>query len=65
MLNRDLLEQLEIIANILLKKTIAQLILSTTTILRVTSLQKKFVFETKISSSSLFASNLIDNLVIN
>jgi len=64
-LNRDLLERLEIIANILFKKTIAQLILLTTIILKVTSLRKRFVFETKISNSNLFVSNLIDNLVIN
>jgi len=64
-LNKDLLEQLKVIASILFKKTIAQSILLITTILKIIFLRKKFVFETKISSSSLFVSNLIDNLVIN
>jgi len=64
-LNRDLLKQLEVIASIFFKKTIAQLILLTTTILKITFLRKKFVFEIEISSSNLFVSSLIDNLVIN
>ncbi len=65
MLNRDSLERLEAIRSILLKKTTTQLTLSTTTILRMTSLRKEFVLKAKISSSSLFANNLIDDLVIN
>jgi len=63
-LNKDLLEQLKVIASILFKKIITQLILLTTTILKIISLQKKFVFKIEISSSNLFVSNLIDNLVI-
>jgi len=58
-------KQLEAIRSILLKKTIAQLILSTTTILRVMSLRKEFVLKTKIFNSSLSIRSLIDNLIIN
>jgi len=64
-LNRDLLERSRVIASILFKQTIAQLILLTITILKITFLQKRFVFEIEISSSSLSISSLIDNLVIN
>jgi len=64
-LNKELLEQLDIIRNILLNKTIAQLILSIAIILKVTLLQKKIVLETKILSSNLFIKNLIINLIIN
>ncbi len=64
-LNKELLRQSRVIRSILLKKTIAQLILLTTRILRVTSLQKEFVLKTKIFNSSLYARSLIDNLVIN
>jgi len=42
-LNRDLLERLKVIASIFFKKTIAQLILLTIAILRITSLRKKIV----------------------
>ena len=64
-LNKRLIEQSNIIKSILFKEIIAQLILSIAIILRVTFLQKKFVLKIKISSSSLFARNLIDNLIIN
>jgi len=64
-LNKELLERLDAIKSILFKKIIAQSILLTTTILRVTSLQKEFILKIEISSSSLFARNLIDNLIIN
>ena len=64
-LNRDLLEQLKVIANIFFKKIIVQSILLTTTILKIIFLQKKFVFKARMSSISLFVSNLINNLVIN
>jgi len=65
MLNRGSLGQLGAIRSILLKKTIAQLASPTTTILRVTPLRKGSVLKAEISSSSLFANNLIDDLVIN
>ncbi len=65
MLNRDSLEQLEAIRSILFKETTTQLTSLATTILRVTSLRKEFVLKARISSSSLFANNLIDDLVIN
>ena len=64
-LNKGLLKQLKVIASIFLKKTIAQLILLTIIILKIISLQKRFVLKIKISSSSLFVNNLIDNLIIN
>ena len=47
------------------KKAIAQFALLIIAILKVTSLRKKFVLEIEMSSSSLFANSLIDNLVIN
>lgn len=64
-LNKELLRQSRVIRSILLKKTIAQLILLTTTILRVMSLQKEFVLKKEIFNSSLYARSLIDNIVIN
>jgi len=60
-LNKKLLKQLRAIRSILFKKTIAQLILLTTIILKVISLQKEFVLKTKIFNSNLFARSLIDN----
>jgi len=60
-----LLEQLNTIKSILFKKIIAQLILLIATILRVISLQKKFVLKTKILSLSLFIRSLTNNLIIN
>jgi len=39
--------------------------LSIIIILKIISLQKKFVLKTKILSSNLFVKSLIDNLVIN
>jgi len=65
MLNRDSLERLEAIRSILLKKATTQSTSPTTTILRVTPLRKESILKARISSSSLFANNLIDDLVIN
>jgi len=64
-LNKELLEQLNIIRSILLNKTIAQLLLLTTTILRIIFLQKKSILKIKILNSNLFVKSLIANLVIN
>ncbi len=64
-LNKRSIEQSDTIKNILFKKTIVQPVLPTATILKVTSLRKKSVLKTEISSSNLFARNLIDNLIIN
>jgi len=64
-LNKELIEQLNIIRNILFKKTIAQLILLIIAILKVISLQKESILKTKILSLNLFAKSLINNLIIN
>ncbi len=64
-LNKKLLEQSNTIKNIFFNKIIVQLILLTTTILKIILLQKKFVLETKISNSNLFIRSLIVNLIIN
>ncbi len=64
-LNKKSIKQLNTIRSILFKKTIVQLILLIATILKVTLLQKKSILKIEISSSSLFARNLIDNLIIN
>ncbi len=64
-LNKKLTRQLNTTKTILFKKTIAQLVLSTITILKVILLQKEFVLKTKIFSSNLFAKSLINNLIIN
>ncbi len=65
MLNKELLEQSDTIRNILLNKTTAQLILPTTTILKIILLQKKSVLKIEISNSSLSVRNLIADLIIN
>jgi hypothetical protein len=65
MLNKESLERLDAIRSIFFKKIIAQSTLLIATILRVISLRNKFVLKIEISSSSLFAKSLIDNLVIN
>ncbi len=64
-LNKNLFKQSNTIISILRKKTIAQSILFITTILKITFLRKEFILEIEISSSNLFANNLIDNLEIN
>ncbi len=64
-LNKKSVEQSNTIKSILFKKTIAQSILPAVAILRVISLRKRSVLKIEISSSSLFARNLIDNLIIN
>ncbi len=65
MLNKESIKQSNVIRSIFFKKTIAQSILSIATILKVTLLRKKIILKIKISSSSLFAKSLIDNLIIN
>ncbi len=65
MLNKESLERPDTIRNILFKKTTIQSASPTTAILRITFLQKNSVLKTEISSSSLSARNLIDNLIIN
>ncbi len=64
-LNKRLLEQLDAIRSILLNKAIAQLVLLTAIILKVTLLQKKSVLEIEISNSNLSVRNLIADLIIN
>jgi len=64
-LNKKLIKQLNIIRSIFFKKTIAQLILLIIVILKIISLQKKFVLKIKILNSNLFVKNLINNLIIN
>ncbi len=64
-LNKELIEQLNTIKGILFKKITTQLILLTTTILKVIFLQKKSILKIEIFSLNLFAKSLIDNLIIN
>ncbi len=64
-LNKRLLKQLNTIRSILFKKTIVQLILLIVVILKIISLQKRFILKIEILSSNLFVKNLIDNLIIN